>query len=79
MAKGRSGVLLHRQNDSELFFQEKTALRKGNSSVVAGSLKESKNRSLTQSRILLPHATLDLSNGFNGTIMAKSLELSTLV
>lgn len=59
--------------------REKTALRKSNSSVVAGSLKEIKNRSLTQSRILLPHATLDLSNGFNGTIMAKSLELSTLV
>lgn len=62
-----------------LLSQEKTALRKSNTSVVAGSLKESKNRSLTQSHILLPHATLDLSNGFNGTIMAKSLELSTLV
>jgi len=59
--------------------REKTALRKSNTSVVGGSLKENKNRSLTQSHILLPHATLDLSNGFNGTIMAKSLELSTLV
>lgn len=62
--------------------REKTAQRKGGHStqILNGTLKDgTKNRSVTQSHIVLPHATLDLSNGFNGTIMAKSLELSTLV
>jgi len=60
--------------------REKTVLRKSSTSIVAGPGKDSyKRASLGQSHIVLPHATLDLSNGFNGTITAKSLELSTLV
>jgi len=60
--------------------REKTAQRKGSTAILNGTMKDgTKNRSLAQSHIVLPHATLDLSNGFNGTIMAKSLELSTLV
>lgn len=60
--------------------REKTVSRKGSSTVLASSGKDTyKRTSLGQSHIVLPHATLDLSNGFNGTITAKSLELSTLV
>ena len=65
------------------YLQEKTVLRKGSTAILNGTLKDvtmnKGNRSMTQSHIVLPHATLDLSNGFNGTITAKSLELSTLV
>lgn len=60
--------------------REKTTLRKGSTSILNGTGKDAyKRTSLGQSHIVLPHATLDLSNGFNGTITAKSLELSTLV
>eukprot|EP00090_Calanus_glacialis_P042829 TRINITY_DN7591_c0_g1_i1.p1 TRINITY_DN7591_c0_g1~~TRINITY_DN7591_c0_g1_i1.p1 ORF type:complete len:387 (+),score=18.89 TRINITY_DN7591_c0_g1_i1:220-1380(+) len=60
--------------------REKTVLRKGSTSILNGTGKDAyKRTSLGQSHIVLPHATLDLSNGFNGTITAKSLELSTLV
>lgn len=63
--------------------REKTVLRKGSTAILNGTLKDvtmnKGSRSMTQSHIVLPHATLDLSNGFNGTITAKSLELSTLV
>lgn len=63
--------------------REKTTLRKGSTAILNGTLKDvtmnKGSRSVTQSHIVLPHATLDLSNGFNGTITAKSLELSTLV
>ena len=63
-----------------LYCQEKTTLRRGSTAILNGTLKDgTKSRALSQSHIVLPHATLDLSNGFNGTIMAKSLELSTLV
>ena len=34
---------------------------------------------LVFSHISLPQATLDLSNGVNGTLTAQNLELSTLV
>jgi len=60
--------------------REATVLRKGSNSILNGTGKDTyKRTSLGQSHIVLPHATLDLSNGFNGTITAKSLELSTLV
>lgn len=61
--------------------REKTVIRKGSSTILNASTKELYKRAsiLGQSHIVLPHATLDLSNGFNGTITAKSLELSTLV
>ena len=62
--------------------QEKTVITKGNGTILnSTSTKELYKRAsiLGQSHIVLPHATLDLSNGFNGTITAKSLELSTLV
>jgi len=60
--------------------REKTVIRKGSTSILNGTGKDAyKRTSLGQSHIVLPHATLDLSNGFNGTITAKSLELSTLV
>merc|ERR1719150_140807 len=60
--------------------REKTVITKGSTAILNGTLKDgTKSRALSQSHIVLPHATLDLSNGFNGTIMAKSLELSTLV
>jgi len=60
--------------------KEKTVLRKRNVSLLDRTGKDTyKRTSLGQSHIVLPHATLDLSNGFNGTITAKSLELSTLV
>merc|ERR1712198_575513 len=50
--------------------REKTAQRKGSTAILNGTMKDgTKNRSLAQSHIVLPHATLDLSNGFNGTIM----------
>ena len=65
-----------------LLIQEKTTQRKaGSGTILNGTLRNGgvKDKSMTQSHIVLPHATLDLSNGFNGTIMAKSLELSTLV
>ena len=56
-------------------------ITKGNGTVLNASSKEAYKRAsiLGSSHIVLPHATLDLSNGFNGTITAKSLELSTLV
>ena len=56
-------------------------ITKGNGTILNTSTKSRyKSASiLGQSHIVLPHATLDLSNGFNGTITAKSLELSTLV
>ena len=62
--------------------QEKTVITKGNGTILnSTSTKELYKRAsiLGQSHIGLPRATLDLSNGFNGTITAKSLELSTLV
>jgi len=62
--------------------REKTVITKGNGTILnSTSTKELYKRAsiLGQSHIVLPHATLDLSNGFNGTITAKSLELSTLV
>lgn len=61
--------------------REKTVITKGNGTVLNASSKEAYKRAsiLGSSHIVLPHATLDLSNGFNGTITAKSLELSTLV
>jgi len=61
--------------------REKTVIRKGSGTILNASTKELYKRAsiLGQSHIVLPHATLDLSNGFNGTITAKSLELSTLV
>ena len=65
-----------------LINQEKTVITKGNGTILnSTTTKELYKRAsiLGQSHIVLPHATLDLSNGFNGTITAKSLELSTLV
>lgn len=65
--------------------REKTVIRKGgatllNSMAGKGEGGLHSRKGMTQSRIVLPHATLDLSNGsFNGTITAKGLELSTLV
>lgn len=62
--------------------REKTVITKGNGTILnSTTTKELYKRAsiLGQSHIVLPHATLDLSNGFNGTITAKSLELSTLV
>ena len=71
-----------KQTDINTFlcYQEKTVSRKSSTSMVSGPGKDTyKRASSGQSHIVLPHATLDLSNGFNGTITAKSLELSTLV
>lgn len=45
-----------------------------------GDTSQQSRPGTSHSRIVLPHATLDLSNGtLNGTITAKSLDLSTLV
>ena len=63
--------------------QEKTVITKGNGTILNSTTTKDlyKRASIlgSGSHIVLPHATLDLSNGFNGTITAKSLELSTLV
>merc|ERR1719400_305843 len=61
--------------------REKTVITKGNGTILNSTTTKDlyKRASIlgSGSHIVLPHATLDLSNGFNGTITAKSLELST--